>query len=104
MRKIISALWLGPFPVLAALMALNADGQATRARTSVFRLDSMERLEAVNTKAEIAVYRGRKALHLDPAQNHETDAMVVLVNGTDFKDGTIIPSNTSRSQSFRGTG
>jgi hypothetical protein len=73
------------------MMVLNAGGQATRDRTTVFRLDSMEGLETVNTKADIFMYRGRRALHLAPVQNRETDrdSMVALVGGTDFKDGTI---------------
>jgi len=87
MRKIVSALCVASF----GLLALNGGGQATRERTRVFRLDSMEGLETVNTKADIVVYRGRKALHLAPGQNHETDrnSMVALVGGTDFKDGII---------------
>ena len=86
-RKIVRALWLA----IAVLTALNAGGQATKERTKVFRLDSMEGLETVNTKAEIVMYRGRRALHLAPAQHQESDkhSMIALVNGTDFKDGTI---------------
>jgi hypothetical protein len=91
MRKIVSALCLATFPLMAALMVLNAGGQATKTQTNVFRLDSMEGLETVNTKADIVMYRGRRALHLAPAQNQETDrdSMIALVNATDFKDGTI---------------
>ena len=71
-------------------MALSA-GPSKSARTSVFRLDSMEGLEPVNTKAEIVSYRGRKALHLAPPESRETqrDSMIALVGGTDFGDGTI---------------
>lgn len=87
MRRIVSALCLAS----SALIALNAGGQANRARTNVFRLDSMEGLETVNAKAEIVMYRGRRALHLAAAQNDDTDreSMVALVGGTDFRDGTI---------------
>jgi hypothetical protein len=87
MRKIASALCL----MSSALMVLNMGGQMTGARTKVLRLDSMEGLETVNTKADILMYRGRRALHLAPAQDHETDrdSMIALVSGTDFKDGTI---------------
>ena len=81
MHKIVGALCLASFAV----------SQATKERTRFFRLDSMEGLETINTKADIVMYRGRKALHLAPAQNHQTDqhSMIALVNGTDFKDGTI---------------
>jgi hypothetical protein len=74
-----------------AWIVLNASGQAARQGTNIFRLDSMEGLEAVNTKADIVTYRGRRALHLAPALNKETDrgSMIALVGGTDFKDGTI---------------
>ena len=87
MRKIISALFLAGF----VLVVLHADGQVIKERTDVYRLDSMDKLETVNTKAEIVTYRGKRALHLAPGQNHDTDrgSMIVLVGGTDFKDGTI---------------
>jgi len=87
MGKFVSALCLASF----VLLALNGGAQTTRERTRVFRLDSMEGLETVNTKADIVMYRGRRALHLAPVQNRETDrdSMVALVGGTDFKDGTI---------------
>ena len=89
MRKIVSAISLSSFVLMA--VALGAGGQATKERTNRFRLDSMEGLEAVNTKADIVTYRGKKALHLLPAQDHETDqhSMIALVTGTDFKDGRI---------------
>jgi hypothetical protein len=87
MDRIVAALCLASF----GLTVVNAVGQATQEQTRVFRLDSMEGLETVNTKADIVMYRGRKALHLAPAQNHQTDqhSMIALVNGTDFQDGTI---------------
>ncbi|HWY45171.1 MAG TPA: hypothetical protein VNX66_16855 [Candidatus Sulfotelmatobacter sp.] len=87
MRKIISALFLAGF----VLLVLHAGGQVIKERTDVYRLDSMDKLETVNTKAEIITYRGKRALHLAPGQNHDTDrgSMIALVGGTDFKDGTI---------------
>jgi hypothetical protein len=87
MSKIAGVLFLAS----SLLMFLNAGGQATRVRTSLHRLDSMEGLETVNTKAEIVMFRGRRALHLAPAEDHETDrdSMIALVGDTNFKDGTI---------------
>jgi len=87
MRKIITALCSAGF----VLVVLQAGGQAAKERTETYSLDSMEKLEMVDTKAEIVTYRGRRALHLAPAQNHRTDrdSMIALVGGTDFKDGTI---------------
>jgi 3-keto-disaccharide hydrolase len=73
------------------LIVLHAGAQASKERTEVYRLDSIEKFETVNTKAEIVSYRGRKALHLAPTQNPEKGrgSMIALVGGTDFKDGTI---------------
>ena len=91
MHKIVSALCLTALPLMATLTVLNAGGQAARARTIVFPLDSMPGLETVNTKADIVVYRGRRALHLAAPQNHETDqeSMIALLSSMVFQDGTI---------------
>src|SRR5262249_40869896 len=45
----------------------------------------------VDTKTEIVQYRGRKALHFITPPAHEAghEAMLALVSGSDFKDGTI---------------
>jgi len=84
---------------MLALAALNAAGQAGTPQSVVLPLDSLERLETVNTKAEVVTYRGKKALHLAPPQNPnmqsgampdmQRGSMLALVSGTDFKDGTI---------------
>jgi hypothetical protein len=86
-RKLVSVFCVASF----VLTIVNANVRAAGERTKSFRLDSMEGLEIVNSKAEIVTYRGRKAVHLAPAQDHETDkhSMIALVGGTDFKDGTI---------------
>ena len=87
MRKILSALCLA----ISSLLALNAHGQAAASRATIYPLDSLKNLEIVNTRAEISDYGGRKALHLAPPQNRDTDreSMIALVAGTDFRDGTI---------------
>jgi len=64
MRKITSALFLASL----VLVVLHASGQVRKERTDVYRLDSLDKLETVNTKAEIATYRGKRALHLAPGQ------------------------------------
>jgi hypothetical protein len=47
-------------------------------------------LQALNTKADVVTYRGRKALHLAPAQSHDDHgSMLALVAASAFKDGTI---------------
>jgi hypothetical protein len=59
-----------------------------------FRLDSLEGLEIINIKAEVAEYRGRRAVRLvrrDDAgaeANAENESLAIL-KGTDFKDGII---------------
>ena len=72
-------------------LVLNSGGKPQKEQPTVYRLDSMEGLEAVNTKAEVFTYRGRKALHLAPTRRvaNAQGSMVALVAGTDFKDGTI---------------
>src|SRR6267142_3650901 len=59
-------------------------------------LDSLHGLEAVNGKAEIATYRGRRALHLvgwpdKAAPDHPLDdaSMLAIVTGSAFHNGTI---------------
>ena len=61
------------------------------AQSSKVKLDSTDGLELVNGKAEMATYRGRKAVHLMPLPGHEmTDGSVfAILKGTDFKDGAI---------------
>lgn len=82
---------LGILVMSLGVAVLGAGGQGAPERAKILRLDSMDGLEMVNTKAEIVLYRGRKALHLAPAHKQEKgqDFMVALVDGTDFKDGTI---------------
>ena len=74
-----------------SFLVLNSGRKPQKEQPTVYRLDSMEGLEAVNTKAEVVTYRGRKALHLTPVRKVENaqGSMVALVTGTDLKDGTI---------------
>jgi len=61
------------------------------AQNSKVKIDSTDGLEIVNGKAEMATYRGRKAVHLLPLPGHElTDGSVfAILKSTDFKDGAI---------------
>jgi len=59
-------------------------------------LDSLHGLEAVNGKAEIATYRGRRALHLlalpeqaTPDHPANDASMLAIVTGSNFFNGTI---------------
>lgn len=111
---------LWSFLVAAALTGLpisKAGGREDTNRIITLRLDTLDGLESVNTKAEIVLYRGRKALHLAPSQKQnrlqgtapdmERGSMLALVTGSDFRDGTIeaevagVPI-TSMDQTARG--
>lgn len=61
------------------------------AQSAKVKLDSTDGLELVNGKAEMATYRGRKAVHLMPLPGHEmTDGSVfAILKESEFKDGTI---------------
>src|SRR5215475_6816049 len=87
MRTITGALALA----CAVFAVVSASGRPSPPQTNLLRLDSMSGLQTLNTKAEIVSYRGRKALRLSPPQNHdpERESMFALVDGSDFKDGTI---------------
>lgn len=83
---------LGKFCGLTfALVVLIAIGEGGKTKTITYPLDSTDGLELINTHAQVVTYHGKRALHLSPLQNHETDNsyMIALVTGTDFKDGTI---------------
>jgi hypothetical protein len=76
------------------LLSCSAFGREGKSPASTFRLDSLSGLEIINIKAEVAEYRGRRAVRLlrrDDAgaeENAENESLAIL-NGIDFKDGTI---------------
>ena len=79
----------------------SADDHQTSTQTSTFPLDSLDGLDVqsikedgvsvVKSNAEVVTYRGRKAVHLVPLAGHEVEegAMLAILTGLDFKDGTI---------------
>jgi hypothetical protein len=72
----------------------SAFSQATKPAAMTFRLDSLSGLEIINIKAEVAEYRGRRAVRLlkrddQAAQGNAENESLAIINGTDFKDGTI---------------
>ncbi len=79
------------FPLLYSGFLFALSLAPIAAQTSKVKLDSTDVLELVNGRAEIATYRGRKAVHLMPLPGHElTDGSVfAILKGTDFKDGAI---------------
>jgi hypothetical protein len=53
-------------------------------------LDSVKDIDVVDGTATVESYRGRRAVHLVSLPNHpEDDSPLAVINGTDFKDGTI---------------
>jgi len=76
---------------IAALLLL-ADvvlGFGAKAPGRNFPLDSVENLETVGGKAEVATYRGRKAVKLVPDYQASDDSILAILTTTDFKDGVI---------------
>src|SRR5579863_1183451 len=77
---------------LAAVVSLTQTrAQAERASVATIPLDPLTGVEAVNGRAEIVTYNGRRALHLSPSSNHQPadDAVLGIVTGADFRNGTI---------------
>jgi hypothetical protein len=84
------------FHVLAfVLFSCSAFSQATKPAAMRFHLDSLIGLEFINIKAEMADYRGRRAVHLVKREDQPSEATprmddsLAILSGTDFKDGTI---------------
>jgi hypothetical protein len=77
--------------VSASVSAGTIDAQEAKSPRTNFPLDSVSGLELINARAEAATYRGRRALHLLPAAGKENsdENSLALLDGSDFKDGTI---------------
>jgi hypothetical protein len=75
------------------VFASASDGTNQKAKSSTFRLDSLDGLEAVNAKPEVATYVGRRAVRLlnsrdDKTLNASGESLAIL-GGSEFRDGTI---------------
>lgn len=66
-------------------------GYSSEQTHRMLALDSRDGLDAINTKMEVAMYRGRNAIRLVALPDHKgpDDVMMAFVSGEDFKDGTI---------------
>jgi len=64
---------------------------AAFADARVFKLDRVSDLALVGARAEVVVYQGQRAVHLQSRMGQEADddSMLAVVSGSDFKDGTI---------------
>ncbi len=74
-----------------AFLAGIVHGQDSKTIISTFRLDSTDGLELVNAKAEAVTYHGEHAVRLVPlpGQAMGDGAMLAILTGSEFKDGTI---------------
>jgi hypothetical protein len=82
-RAVRLILWL-------ASSAVAFHGQGLKTSPATLRLDSVQGLEVVDGTAEVATYRGRRAVRLLPLPGHPADdSPMAIVTGTDFRDGTI---------------
>jgi Domain of Unknown Function (DUF1080) len=77
--------------LVAVAMVSFAQTQTKKSSAAKTRLDSLDGIDVVDGKAEIATYNGRRALHLSPLPDHKDadDAVIAIVTGTDFKNGMI---------------
>jgi hypothetical protein len=78
-------------PVLAAaLLVARALGPgALGAQTATYPLASSEGLELINVRAETVELDGRTGLRVTRGQGYEGGETLVLIEGTDFENGTI---------------
>jgi hypothetical protein len=69
---------------------INASGQSAIA-PSAFPPNALNDLEVLNGRAEVITYRGRRAIHLVPATNHQgpEDSVLAILTHSDFQDGVI---------------
>jgi hypothetical protein len=90
MRKEICGLLLMGLALLCGSATSGADATT---RASKFRLDSMEELEAVNIKPEVAIHEGRRAVRLLNSREDATIDLarqsIAILSDSEFKDGTI---------------
>jgi hypothetical protein len=84
-----SKLWLITVAVVA--LAAIAAGRSAGAGDGTWKLDSLEKLELVNAKADVTDYRQHKAVRLVALPGHldRNEEVLAMLAGTDFKDGTI---------------
>jgi len=99
--------------VVASVLTVHSSAKPSTP-TLVYRLDSTDGLELINTTAKVIDYRGRRALHLsplkDPPKEMMEGSMIALVTDTNFQNGTIeadvagipIPSMDPEARGFIG--
>jgi hypothetical protein len=90
---------------IVALVSFLDAPHACRAQSITVRLDSVNGLEMIGGKAEVATYRDRKAVRLAPASDRRGDEDVILaiLREPAFKDGTIEAEIAGSPRSTAGT-
>ncbi|HXJ82561.1 MAG TPA: hypothetical protein VMS64_28230 [Candidatus Methylomirabilis sp.] len=76
---------------VCAILLPATPGRTAEGPSQTFSLDTVNGLEPVNGRAEVAPYRGRQAVHLVSLPGHESprDSILAILLGTDLGDGTI---------------
>ena len=83
------------FALAFVFFSCAAFSRETTPSATTYRLDSLSGLEVINIKAEMTEYRGRRGVRLvrredqRPLTSQAGDGSLAILNGTDFKDGTI---------------
>ena len=79
-------LFLAVLPAIASGILVTGSAHA---RT--LELDRISDLTLVGSRAEVVVYRGQRAVHMQSRVGHDADddSMLAIVPNSDFKDGTI---------------
>lgn len=75
--------------VAAVALLVSAIPRRAGERAATFRLDTVNGLEVVRAKAEVATYRGRKAVRLVASDQKGDDDMLAILKDSSFKDGVI---------------
>lgn len=89
----MSIAFLNVLTIAAVALVLNSPVSAQYAPTSPdsVSLNSLGGMEVLNGRAEMANHRGRRAVHLisSPENRASDDAVIAILNGSDFRDGII---------------
>jgi hypothetical protein len=77
--------------LVAALLLAGGTPLAASGNARTLALEPVRNLTLVGARAEVVVYRGQRAVHLQSRLGHEADddSMLAIVPFSDFKDGTI---------------
>jgi hypothetical protein len=78
-------------PCVVWLLLATGISFAAFANARPLKLDRVRDLTLVGARAEMVVYRGQRAVHLQSRSGHEADddSMLAIVPNSDFRDGTI---------------